>query len=80
MRPIAILCMLLALVGVGGCAASGERPELNPSRWAPTAVQHEWQPGPGQAIKLESVLEVPSGFESNPPAHGAQPKYDLPRL
>jgi outer membrane protein len=80
MRPIAILCVLLALAGVGGCAASGERPELNPSRWAPTAVQHEWQPGPGQAIKLETALEAPSGFENNPPAHGAQPKYDLPAL
>ena len=74
--------MLLALAGLGGCAASGERPELNPSRWAPAAVQHEWQPGPGeQAIKLEAALEAtPGGFDHNRPTHGAQPKYDLPAL
>jgi outer membrane protein TolC len=74
--------MLLALAGLGGCAASGERPELNPSRWAPAAVQHEWQPGPGeQAIKLEAALEAtPGGFDHNRPPPAAQPKYDLPAL
>jgi outer membrane protein len=81
-RLIASLCLLLALDGLGGCAASGERPELNPSRWAPAAVQHEWQPSPGeQAIKLEAALEAaPGGPDNKLLAHAAQPKYDLPAL
>jgi outer membrane protein len=80
-RPLRLmvkLCVLLMLAGLGGCAASGERPELNPSRWAPAAVQHEWQPGPNeQSIKLEAA---PGGFDRNRPPPAAQPKYDLPAL
>ena len=70
--------MLLMLAGLGGCAASGERPEFNPSRWAPAAVQHEWQPGPNeQAINVQAAA---GGFDNNPPPHVARLKYDLPAL
>jgi len=70
--------MLLILAGLGGCAASGERPELAPARWAPAEVQHEWQPGPNeQAINVQAG---PSGFDNNPPARTARLKYDLPAL
>jgi outer membrane protein TolC len=74
--------MSLALAGLGGCATSGERPELNPSRWAPAAMQHEWQPGPGeQAIKLEAALEAaPGSLDNNLSTPAARPKYDLPAL
>ena len=74
--------MLLVLDGLVGCAASGERPELNPSRWAPAAVQHEWQPGPNeQAINLQAPLEsATGGFDHNSPATASGTKYDLPAL
>jgi outer membrane protein len=72
------LCMLLAFAGLGGCAASAERPELNPSRWAPPAVQHEWQLGPNErALELQAGA---GGFDSNRPTPPALAKYDLPAL
>jgi outer membrane protein TolC len=70
--------MLLMLAGLGGCAASGERPEFNPSRWAPSAVQHEWQPGPTeQAINVQAAA---GSLDHNRSARAARLKYDLPAL
>jgi len=78
LRLMLTVCTILVLAGLGGCATSGERPELNPSRWAPAAVQHEWQPGPNeQALELEAPA---GGFDKSRPAPAAVPKYDLPAL
>jgi outer membrane protein len=70
--------MLLMLAGLGGCATSAERPEFNPSRWAPTGVQHEWQPGPNE--QLINVQAAAGGLNNNRPALAARLKYDLPAL
>src|SRR5262249_14146110 len=50
-------CTMLALAGaIAGCALSGERPELNPTRFAPPQQQHEWAPrAGGPSFNLEGA-------------------------
>ncbi len=72
--------MLIPIAGLGGCAASGERPEFDPSRWAPAAARHEWKPAPNEqaAINIESAAAASSRVHAASIA--TQTKYDLPAL
>ena len=51
----AILWTGLAL---GGCSICAQRLEVNPSAWAPQAVQREWAPTPGQATTVSGAAQV----------------------
>jgi outer membrane protein len=54
----ALRASLCAAVALGGCAKYGEPLELNPSAWAPQAVQREWAPAPGQRGLVISAAEA----------------------
>jgi outer membrane protein TolC len=69
---------MLALAGaIAGCAVSGERPELNPARFAPTAQQHEWAPrAGGPSFNLEGA----AGGEQQHGAPAPGTRYSLSAL
>ncbi len=69
--------MLALAAAAAGCALSSERPELNPSRFAPPAQEHEWAPRAGApAIDLEGTAVAQA--ERGAPAPAT--KYSLAAL
>ena len=78
LRPIALGVAALILAGIGGCAASGERPELSPARFAPPVAQHEWNAGANdQAMNVEAAIAASDHNRAAPLPGG---KFDLPAL
>jgi len=76
---LALFGGLAMLAGAAGCAGLGERPELNPHRWAAPSFNREWTPGPAeQAINAQAATIAANGEGPQPTASGA--KYDLPAL
>jgi outer membrane protein len=66
------------LITLAGCASSGERPEFNPSRWAPPTVEREWQPAANERPAIN--IEAPALIGGNLGTRAIRPKYDLPAL
>jgi len=69
-RLIAIAASLVACVAVNGCGYFGAQPEINPNRFAPSAMGEEWHPSKDNGMNYEAPAAEETPVEAKPAGIG----------
>jgi len=79
LRSMALAAMLV-IAGLQGCVGFGDRPELDPDKWAPLRADRDWNAPP--MVRSQTALGD-AVIETTPNTRGAMQtdeQYDLPKL